>query len=176
MIHDAVFIITLVLMTAVVLVFAYVAKNAGAEAVEYGPLQAKAYGIRSKFFWVLIVVGVLTTLITTLDLPYAATHSDVSDVQAQIDISGSQWYWQVGDAELHAGDTVVFNITATDVNHGLGVYDPSMKMIGQAQAMPGYTNSLKLTLSESGTYKLLCMEYCGLAHHSMISEITVLEN
>ena len=68
---------------------------------------------------------------------------------------------------------MVFNVRAGDVTHGLGVYDPQMRLIGQTQAMPGYENSLKLTLSEPGTYKLLCMEYCGLAHHAMTSDFTV---
>ena len=68
---------------------------------------------------------------------------------------------------------MIFNVTSGDVNHGLGVYDPSMRMVGQAQAMPGYVNRLAVTLDRPGTYKLLCMEYCGLVHHAMVSELTV---
>ena len=70
---------------------------------------------------------------------------------------------------------MVFEVTAGDVTHGLGVYSPEMRMIGQTQAMPGYSNALELTLDKPGAYRLLCMEYCGLAHHAMVSEITVSE-
>jgi cytochrome c oxidase subunit 2 len=50
-----------------------------------------------------------------------------------------------------------------------------MRLVGQTQAMPGYTNSIKITFKESGIYKLLCMEYCGLAHHAMITDFTVVD-
>ena len=74
------------------------------------------------------------------------------------------------------GDTVVFNVTAGDVNHGLGVYNDASVILGQTQAMPGYTNSLKLTFDEPGTYRFMCMEYCGLAHHAMVLPIEVKSN
>ena len=64
-------------------------------------------------------------------------------------------------------------ITAEDVNHGFAIYDPSMRIIAQAQAMPGYVNVLRHTFSEPGTYKILCLEYCGLSHHEMAAEFTV---
>jgi len=177
MIQDVVLVLTLVLMGALMAVFIVVAKSASTEVVEYAPVQKSAYSIRSKFFWVLLVASLIITMITTVDLPYAATHGDTSVAAIEIDVEGRQWFWALGEHEdIHAGDTVVFNVTASDVNHGIGIYDPSMRMLGQTQAMPGYANSLRLTLTDPGTYKLLCMEYCGLAHHAMISEIEVLGN
>jgi len=173
MIQDTVLYVTLILMTVVIGVFVFVALNASTGAVEYAPVQSRAYSIRSKFFWVLLVAGLIITVITTSDLPFSATRGDVADADVTIDVDGRQWYWQMSQTEVNAGDTVVFNVTAGDVNHGLGVYNPDLVMLGQTQAMPGYTNSLKLTVSEPGTYKLLCMEYCGLAHHGMISELIV---
>ncbi len=173
MIQDTVFYVTLVLMVVVIGVFIFVAVGASKGAIAYAPVQAKAYSIRSKFFSVLMVAGVIITVITTSDLPFAATRGNVADADVMIDVEGRQWYWQLSQTEINVGDTVVFNITAADVNHGLGIYNPDMIMLGQAQAMPGYTNSLKMTFDKPGSYKLLCMEYCGLAHHAMISELTV---
>jgi cytochrome c oxidase subunit 2 len=49
-----------------------------------------------------------------------------------------------------------------------------MNMLAQVQAMPGYTNSVHYTFDKPGKYKILCMEYCGVAHHSMIANLTVL--
>lgn len=173
MIQDTVFVVTVVLMLVVAAAFAFVALNAGKSTAEYPPIQRKSQSLRVWFFWVLIVAGVLIAVITMLDLPYAATRGDTPGDAATVDVEGKQWFWEVGDADLKAGDTVVFNVTSGDVNHGLGVYDPAMRMVGQTQAMPGYVNALSVTLAQPGTYKLLCMEYCGLVHHAMVSEITV---
>lgn len=176
MIQETVFIVTIALMGVVTAVFLFVALNASKPAVDYPPLQAKAYSIRSMFFWALTIAGVLITIMTTLDLPYAATRGAVADNVVDVNVKGSQWSWQLSEQSARAGDTVVFHVTASDVNHGLGVYDPDMRMVGQTQAMPGYVNLLEIKVDKPGTYKLLCMEYCGLAHHAMISEFTVTEN
>jgi len=42
-----------------------------------------------------------------------------------------------------------------------------------AQAMPNYVNVLRYTFTEPGTYRVYCLEYCGLAHHEMAADITV---
>ncbi len=173
MIQDSVLILTLAAMAALTGVFIAVAINAGKEAAEYAAVQSSASGVRKWLFWILLVGGALIAVITTQDLPYAATRGDIADADIVIDVNGRQWFWEMSANEVTAGDTVVFNLTAGDVNHGFGVYDPDMIMLGQTQAMPGYTNSLKLTLAEPGVYRLLCMEYCGLAHHGMIGELTV---
>ena len=175
MIQSTVLLITIVLMAVVTLGFAYVGINASKPAVDYPPLQAKAYGIRSALFWVLLIAGGIITVITTLDLPYAATRGDISGDSLQVDVEGSQWYWKLSQHQAAAGQSVVFNVTATDVNHGLALYDPQMNVLSQTQAMPGYTNSLELTLEQPGKYQLMCMEYCGTAHHAMVSEFQVTE-
>lgn len=165
--------VTMVLMAIILGVFVYVAANASKDAAEYAPIQAKAFSIRAVFFWVLLVAGVLITIITTLDLPFAATRGNTEGVTKTINIEGRQWFWNIDDNTAQAGDTVLFNVTAGDVNHGLGVYTEDLVLLGQTQAMPGYTNSLKLTLTKPGTYKLMCLEYCGLVHHAMISDFVV---
>ena len=90
-----------------------------------------------------------------------------------VNIEGRQWAWEMNQNRAQIGDTVVFNVTAADVTHGLGIYDPNMNLVGQTQAIPGYTNSLKMTFDKPGIYNLLCLEYCGLAHHNMISKFTI---
>ena len=168
-----VFVVTILLMLVVTAAFAIVALNASKPAVEYAGVQEKSFSVRAKVFWAMIIAGVLIAVITTLDLPYAATRGDVPDDAVTIGIEGRQWLWLMDEAEVGLGDTVVFDVSAFDVNHGLGVYDPDMTLIGQTQAMPGYVNSLQVTLDRPGTYSLLCMEYCGLSHHIMLSQITV---
>ena len=66
-------------------------------------------------------------------------------------------------------------VTSADVNHGFGIYDADLRLVAQTQAMPGYTNRLRHTFAAEGTYRVLCMEYCGLVHHNMITEIKVVK-
>ena len=173
MIQGTIFLVTIVLMAVVVGVFVFIAANAGKESVDYGPVQAKSFGIRTGLFWVVVVAGVLITVITTLDLPYAATRGDADEDAVRVQVEGRQWLWNLSQDSVTVDDTVVFEVSAGDVNHGLGVYDPNMRLLGQTQAMPGYVNSLQITLREPGTYKLLCLEYCGTAHHAMMSNFEV---
>jgi cytochrome c oxidase subunit 2 len=68
---------------------------------------------------------------------------------------------------------VVFRVTGADVNHGFGVYNENLELVTQVQAMPGYTNKLVYTFDQPGKYRILCLEYCGLAHHAMMGELNV---
>lgn len=66
-----------------------------------------------------------------------------------------------------AGALIEFRVSTLDVTHGFSLYDPRGQLLTQTQAMPGYVNRLRVRLREPGTYIILCMEYCGLAHHGM---------
>jgi cytochrome c oxidase subunit II len=39
--------------------------------------------------------------------------------------------------------------------------------------MPDYTNRLFYTFNVPGHYYVLCLEYCGVAHHAMNTEFDV---
>jgi cytochrome c oxidase subunit 2 len=39
--------------------------------------------------------------------------------------------------------------------------------------MPGYVNKVYYTFSKAGAYKIVCLEYCGLGHHVMATDLTV---
>ena len=74
---------------------------------------------------------------------------------------------------MSVGEPVEFRVTSADVNHGFGIYDESLRLLAQTQAMPGYTNRLRFTFQKPGKYRILCLEYCGLGHHEMPAEISV---
>lgn len=162
--------ITLALILCIVAVFVFVLINSR-QTADYEAIQAHSAKLRSVFFWGLIVLGIVVTTITLQDLPYAAQSGEAS-VQ-EIAVVGHQWYWTLDKTEVLAGQPVQFNVTSADVNHGLGIYDESLTLLAQTQAMPGYTNRLRYTFEQAGTYQLLCLEFCGMAHHVMVSELTV---
>jgi heme/copper-type cytochrome/quinol oxidase subunit 2 len=60
---------------------------------------------------------------------------------------------------------VVFAVTSTDVNHGVGSMT-SGRLLTQTQGMPGYINRVQYT-TKPGTYRLLCLE-AAASHHDMI--------
>lgn len=171
MIHDNVFYLSLVLMGGVFFAFAFVALQSG-KVTEYALVQAKAYKNRSRLFWVIIIAGIGVSIGTTRLLPYDATQEGaVTDLS--IDVEGRQWYWVLSQDHAPVNTTVTFNVTSGDVNHGFGIYDKDLRLLSQTQAMPGYLNKLEFTFNKSGEYQLMCLEYCGLAHHAMISKFNV---
>lgn len=175
MLQESVWQISLVLMGLLLLAFAFVYLNSGRRQQDYAPLQKRAYRLRARLFWALALTLGPAMIYNLIDLPYDAARAGISTgTQLQVvDAVGYQWRWELSRSEVVAGQPVEFRIRSEDVNHGFGVYDQSMKLVAQAQAMPGYVNKLRHTFTEEGTYRILCMEFCGLAHHNMIAEVRV---
>ncbi|NUM88007.1 MAG: hypothetical protein HUU37_02275, partial [Bdellovibrionales bacterium] len=74
---------------------------------------------------------------------------------------------QIVDLEISRGSLVEFRVTSLDATHGFAIYNPKGAIFAQTQAMPGYTNRLRVRFDEPGKYPVLCLEYCGAAHHMM---------
>ena len=166
--------LSLVLMTLVALGFGFVAINSGVREEDYTPLQKRGYRIRSKLFWTLVAVLGPAMIYTLLDLPYGASRAGNKAGPAQVvEATGHQWRWELSRDRVVKDQPVEFRVTSADINHGFGIYDANMHLVAQTQAMPGYTNTLRHTFTADGTYRILCMEYCGIAHHNMMSEIKV---
>ncbi len=165
--------ITLVLMSLVTAGFLYVALNSGPREEDYAPLQKRAYKLRTGLFLVLALALGSAMIFTLRHLPYDALNTANSAVTQKIRATGQMWRWELSQDKVSLNRPIEFLVTSKDVNHGFGIYDPDMILIGQTQAMPGYTNTLRHTFTRPGAYKILCLEYCGVAHHNMASEFTV---
>jgi cytochrome c oxidase subunit 2 len=74
---------------------------------------------------------------------------------------------------VQANSLVEFRVTTLDANHGFSLYAPDGHLVAQTQAMPGYVNRLRVTFPEPGTYTVLCLEFCGMAHHRMRGVVEV---
>lgn len=75
--------------------------------------------------------------------------------------------------QLTAGTPVEFRVRSDDVNHGFAIYAPNGRIAIQTQAMPGFTNKILHTFTQAGTYRVMCLEYCGLGHAPMVSSFDV---
>ena len=156
-------------------VFLLVGLRAGNPA-EFGPVKKRLYAIRPYWFLALVAVGTWLSVVTLADLPYDATHHTAErPADITVGVTGHQWYWEMERTEIPAGKLVAFEVRAADVNHGFAVYNAANEVVAQTQAMPGYTNVVRHTFREPGSYTVMCLEYCGLAHHNMTQKITVTE-
>lgn len=41
------------------------------------------------------------------------------------------------------------------------------------EVIPGYEHVVKMTPTKAGTYAIVCNEYCGIGHHTMLGRIYV---
>ncbi len=163
--------LTIVLVLLLLALFAFVVSQSGSRE-EYGPIKDKSSRIRLIVFALLFALVAPLVGFSLTSLPYSAPPNRQGEPEI-IDVTGGQWYWIFSSNETTVGTPVEFHVTSADVNHGFGLYDTSMTLVAQTQSMPEYTNVLHYTFTSPGTYQVLCMEYCGLAHHGMITEFTV---
>lgn len=165
-------------MILVAIGFMFVALKSGRRANDYTPLQKRAYRIRTRLFWVLVAVLGPAMIYNLADLPYSASHARTGAADAQVQVveaKGYQWRWELSTDRFVVDRPVEFHVTSADINHGFAIYDAEMRLVAQTQAMPGYTNKLRYTFNKKGIYKILCLEYCGVAHHDMMTKIEVVD-
>ncbi len=174
--HDFVWLLTVSLVLVVIAVFSFIALKSGVKK-DYDPIVKKAYRIRSVWFVVLLLVIGTSFVFTLSDLPYnKGGQAIAANANAQVvDVVAKQFAFEMSQKEFKVGEPVLFRVTSADVNHGFGIYDENLIMLTQTQAMPFYVNELVYTFDKPGTYEILCLEYCGIAHHAMGTKITVVE-
>jgi cytochrome c oxidase subunit 2 len=127
-------------------------------------VTARGYGIRRYWFWFTLIVAFAVYAITIPAFPYRKA---LASVHAQHYSVIAQQYGFTLPAVVPLDTPVVFDVTAKDVNHGFGIYNPSGRVISQVQAMPLYVNHLAVTFAVAGHYTVRCLEFCGIAHAAM---------
>ncbi|WP_163970532.1 cupredoxin domain-containing protein [Oceanobacillus halotolerans] len=174
MIQTVAWVVSLIFMTLIAVVFGVVAlKSQGRR--DYEPIKKKWYKARSFYAITLVIVMLAVTIYTLRDLPYNQPVYSEGQEPTVVDVEALQFGWDISQTEFKVGEPIEFDVTSKDVNHGFGIYDEDMNLLAQTQAMPEYTNTVYITFDEPGTYEILCLEYCGLAHHIMTATIEVTE-
>ncbi len=170
-IQDQVWVLTLTVIAAIAVAFIYVAVQAGRPA-DAAQVQRRSHAIRRWWFAALVVAGVGVAYASLRPFPIVNQRGQASAAQV-INATGRQWSWELSQHQVRAGTPVEFNVTSVDVNHGFAIYGPNERIVTQTQAMPGFTNRLLYTFEEPGKYRVMCLEYCGVAHHGMVTEFEV---
>jgi len=165
--------LSLVLMSVVAVVFLKVCSGANKGPGDAGNIATIGYRWRARLFLLAVVSGVAIALGTLWTWPIEGHARGATQPDVVIQVTGHQWRWDLSQDTVDVGQTVEFQITAADVNHGFALYKDKTTMVAQAQAMPGFVNRLRVHFTEPGEYEVLCLEYCGLAHHAMRANIKV---
>jgi len=123
--------------------------------------------------WLVIVTALLVALLaaTIWFIPYGkSTPADAQIVR----VNAQQFFWSITPSTLHAGRPVAFVTRSKDVNHGFGIFK-GHRLIAQIQVVPNANSTLIQTFNETGTYTVLCLEFCGVNHHGMVASFKVVK-
>jgi cytochrome c oxidase subunit 2 len=134
-------------------------------------VDAKRLAHREKT-WLFVVVGGLVALLvaTIFVTPYGESAPPGAQV---VEVDARQFAFVIDPGTVRAGEPVAFELVASDVNHGFGVYTEDDEFVLQAQVVPDRVTTIVHTFDEPGTYKVLCLEFCGLNHHGMVAQFEV---
>jgi cytochrome c oxidase subunit 2 len=78
------------------------------------------------------------------------------------------WNWYP-ILELEKGQTYKIHLSSMDYLHGFSLQPVNINI----EVIPGYEHVVKMTPTKSGTYAIVCNEYCGIGHHTMLGRIYV---
>ncbi len=83
---------------------------------------------------------------------------------------GRLWQWWP-ILELEKGQTYRLHISSMDWQHGFSLQPQNINL----QVLPGYEMVVTITPDTSGDQTIICNEYCGIGHHTMVGKILVTE-
>lgn len=164
--------LSLLLMAAIAAGFLWVVAGASQKG-DAGAIARAGSSWRAGMFWLAIVAGAVISFATLWDWPIPGHAAGAAKPDVVIRAVGHQWRWQLDGDTAQVGQLVEFELTSADVNHGFAIYKDKTHVLAQGQAMPGYVNKLQVRFTEPGDYEVLCLEYCGLAHHAMRAVIKI---
>jgi cytochrome c oxidase subunit 2 len=87
---------------------------------------------------------------------------------ADIYMIGMMWQWYPA-LKLEKGKQYTLHLSALDVNHGFNLYPLNINFM----VVPGYDYGLRIVPNQAGDYRVVCNEFCGIGHHTMLGRILV---
>ncbi len=83
---------------------------------------------------------------------------------------GRLWEWYP-IIELVKGQSYRFHLSSLDWQHGWSLLPENINI----QVHPGYEMVFTVTPNRVGEYAVVCNEFCGIGHHTMVGKIYVVE-
>ena len=81
------------------------------------------------------------------------------------------WQWQPV-LRLRAGAEYTLHLSSLDVNHGFSLNPLNVNF----QVVPGYDYGLRVTPTAAGDFRIICNEFCGIGHHTMVGRVVVIDS
>ena len=78
-------------------------------------------------------------------------------------------WWPI--LELEKDQSYRLHLSSTDWQHGFSLQPTNINI----QVHPNYDMVLTITPDEAGVYGIVCNEFCGIGHHTMLGRIYVVE-
>ena len=78
------------------------------------------------------------------------------------------WNWYP-ILELEKGKEYKIHLSSMDYNHGFSLQPVNINI----QVIPTYEHVVKMTPTSAGTFAIVCNEFCGIGHHTMLGRIYV---
>ena len=134
--------------------------------------------------WLEITWTVVPTLIVLTMFYYGLTGFDflkkIPPGAMEVKVIARQWSWlfeyengiKSTDLRVPVNKPVKLVLTSLDVIHGF--YAPAFRV--KQDAVPGMTTYLWFQPTETGTFDVMCSQYCGLEHSRMLTQILVLQD
>ena len=89
-------------------------------------------------------------------------------VGSDIYLTARLWAWRP-ILELEKDKTYKLHLTSMDYHHGFSLQPTNINI----QVVPGYEHVVKITPNQSGQFSIVCNEYCGINHHTMVGRLYV---
>jgi cytochrome c oxidase subunit II len=131
-----------------------------------------------EFWW----TAIPTILVVILSIYSVKIWADLQNSQGDVltvEAIGSQFTFQYrypklanpvsGELHLPVNTPTTIHITSIDVLHGFWI--PELRM--KADMVPGLINTIRVTPTVPGRYRVICTEFCGVAHSVMRSTVLV---
>ena len=161
----------LVFASAAIAIFLVIAYSTHLPVREQQEVQRRGYAIRGRWFLALVIFIVASFAVSIPFFPYMSVVAALAPA-LRVPVIAQQYAFDM-PSHLPVDKPIIFEVTSRDVNHDFGIYNPQGHLIAQVQAMPDYTNYLRVVFHEPGRYWVRCLEYCGIGHAMMAKELTV---
>ncbi len=78
-------------------------------------------------------------------------------------------WWPI--LELKKGQTYRLHLSSMDLQHGFSLQPVNINI----QVHPNIDYVITITPTQTGTFSVVCNEYCGIGHHTMVGRIYVVD-
>lgn len=139
--------------------------------------EPKVHDTKLESVWTVIPV-ILVAVIVVLSLQVMQTTDDLPEEGIRIQVIGRQYEWTFiypdntttkNDIWVEEGQTVIFEITATDVIHSFFLPDFYLKV----DAIPNVVDEAFIIAEPAGEYEIYCAEFCGDIHSEMLGTLYI---